>query len=278
MHSDNFDRREDEPLDLFEVAVEEGDADGVRRLIENAAPSEADVLALQWASWRGDLTEVQRLMDTGRPLSHDSRALSWAAEQGHTDVVRLLIPESQPKDNGSSALRWAARNGHADIVALLIPVSDPCAVLSEALSAEAANGDAAVVAHLLPVSQHVAESLTCAVAHGHGPTARLILPFCGQPLPIDALRWALRNGDAQLGQDLIPRTPIPELWKRLVGQGEWGSADRLAMWMPLAWARTALSEVSAPLLPGTRARLAAEDLRGALADAPAHPTGTRHRM
>jgi ankyrin repeat protein len=76
----------------------------------------------------GDLEGVKRLLDNGADVNlrdnYDSTALMWAAYFGYTAIVKLLLDNGADitmQDNyGDTALLMADGQGHTELVELLL--------------------------------------------------------------------------------------------------------------------------------------------------------------
>ena len=114
------------------AAVDAGDLNAVRRLIEQGADANArvpgDGTALIRAARRGDLAIVEELLRLGADAKQSSRGdgnpLIAAAAAGSKDVVERLIAAGADVDaivaGDETPLINAARHGHLDIVQLLV--------------------------------------------------------------------------------------------------------------------------------------------------------------
>src|SRR5687767_4180833 len=88
----------------FAVAIEDGDLDAVKALIEEEGAKvdtpieygESSITPLQKASWDGALPIVEYLLSKGANVnardtqSHET-ALSNAVKRGHVDIVKMLL-------------------------------------------------------------------------------------------------------------------------------------------------------------------------------------------
>jgi bla regulator protein BlaR1 len=113
-------------------AVDEGDIEDVRALLESGASINArvdgDGSPLIAAARNGNMTLVRFLLDRGADpdmgVEGDGNPLIMAAREGHVSIVQLLLEKGasvdQVVDGDENALIQASGEGHLDVVKLLV--------------------------------------------------------------------------------------------------------------------------------------------------------------
>lgn len=111
------------------VAVDQGDAATLARLLKKAKPKDLDAFdadaksptagmrAIEVAAKKGDLAAIDALLAAGAQPT--AKALEQAAAGGHVEIAMRLVERGAPR--ADLALTAAAKSGHAPLVELLLP-------------------------------------------------------------------------------------------------------------------------------------------------------------
>lgn len=128
----------DLPLGMrFAVAIENGDLDAVKALIEEEGAKvdtpieyrESSITPLQKASWDGDLPIVEYLLSKGanvnaRDTQSKETALSNAVKRGHVDIVKALLAAKADVSLRDifdfNVFTTAVAAGHQEVAGLLL--------------------------------------------------------------------------------------------------------------------------------------------------------------
>lgn len=126
-----FDKSDTLKLKEFENAVESGDLDKVRMMVEKGMNVDQrltvyNMTALTIAARHDHLNLVEFLVENGADINHDDgeTALMIASRQGRLDIVKFLIERGADIDYkeefGNTALSAATVYGRLDIMKFLI--------------------------------------------------------------------------------------------------------------------------------------------------------------
>ena len=111
------------------VAVDQGDAAKLARLLKKAKPRDVDAFdgdvrsptagmrAIEVAAKKGDLAATDALLAAGAEAT--AKALEHAATGGHVEIAQRLVERGAPR--ADLALTAAAKAGHAPLVEWLLP-------------------------------------------------------------------------------------------------------------------------------------------------------------
>lgn len=228
--------------------------------------------ALHHAAANGRLGDVRQLLATGTFKQNDKAAsLRLAAQMGHDDIVAVLLPISQPSIYRHYPLQAAAAHGYKHIVARLLTIDQPKTNIHYALVAAAEQGFLSVVSILAPISSRMGctKALVAAVLAEQSQVVEQLLPF-SRPTDDDsmALRWAVELNDPYTIDLLVPHSHPGKAADRLMLDGKFQTADRLAPYLPANRVGKMLSKGvrAGESMPQCQARMDVERLTEALCD------------
>ena len=188
-------------LDLVE-AVEKGDTDAVRSLLEQQAdvnaPQADGATALHWAAHRDDLETAQLLIAGGADLNpandYGVTPLSLACTNGSAAMVEKLLKAGANPDavqqTGETALMTASRSGNVEVVKLL---------LAQGADVNGRETRREQTALMWAVEQKRPEIARALIEHGadvhaHSKNGFTPLLFAAQQGDLDSVRALLASG------------------------------------------------------------------------------------
>ena len=155
-----------------------------------------------------DVAAVRQLVSVADCRRGGSNALRKAVQKGNLEIIELLLPYSNPSHFHCEAVGLAVKAGRMDILPRLLSSIGPEVVQDRALEiAVAANNDEAfdlLVGSTDQCAKTQDQLISSAAHYGRGRMLKRLLDKRINTTPLDAMRWATRNGSLECVKLLLP--------------------------------------------------------------------------